>query len=48
MYAITGLGRAYDVAKGGRFLMMRTVPVVQEVRMVFNWLEEVNARVKPR
>jgi serine/threonine protein kinase len=48
-YPAFGLSRHFDVAKDGRFLMLKQIDSSEpEVRFVLNWFDEVNARVKPR
>ena len=48
-YVIPGIGRTFDVAADGRFLMMKPVGRPDpEIRIVFNWFDEVAARVKAR
>jgi serine/threonine-protein kinase len=47
-----GIGRNFDIAPDGRFLMIKDEEVTREdepeLIVVLNWLEEVKARVKPR
>jgi serine/threonine-protein kinase len=48
-YPAFGLGRHFDVTADGRFVMLKRIERNQPVvRLVMNWFDEVNARVKPR
>lgn len=48
-YAVGGLGRSFDVAKDGRFLMVKSPSRPEPViKVVLNWFGEVSARVKAR
>ena len=48
-YAPPGLGRAFDVARDGRFLMVKPAPRADPViKIVLNWFTDVVARVRPR
>ncbi len=48
----SGIGRNFDIAPDGRFLMIKSEETTSEERpeliVVLNWLEEVKSRVKPR
>ena len=46
---VFGLGRHYDVARDGRFIILKRVDRSEPViRIVLNWVDDVAARVRPR
>ena len=51
-YFFGGLGRNYDVARDGRFVMVKepqsSIGGMQPITVVLNWLDELNARLPKR